>query len=391
MRPIVAALFVLVFVGVTSSEATEPLPSASPAEVGFDEAMLKEIKTLVATGLAEKKMPGCVIGLGRQGKIVWKQAYGSRQLEPAVEPMTVDTIFDLASLTKPIATATSIMWLMEHGQLKLDDPVAKHLPGFEVNGKGAITIQDLLTHQSGLIADNPIGDYRQGNEVAYQRINELSPINPLRTKFVYSDVNFITLGRCVEQISGESLQAFTQTHFFGPLGMTETGYLPAVELRPRIAPTQEREGHWMRGEVHDPRAYQLGGIAGHAGLFSTVDDLAIYAQMLLDDGTFRGKTILQPETVKLMTAAYRVPGGGIRGLGWDKRTGYSINRGDAFTDAAFGHGGFTGTVIWIDPELDLFFIFLSNRVHPNGKGLVNPLAGKIATVISQSLQTEPQP
>ena len=372
--------------------ATEPLPHAEdPAQLGFETARLAEIESLVHTGLTEKKLPGCVICFGRQGKIVRKQAYGSRQIEPTVEPMTIDTIFDLASLTKPIATATSILWLVEHSKLKLDDPVSKHLPGFEVHGKAAITIQDLLTHQSGLIADNPIGDYRQGIEVAFQRIDELKPLQPLRTKFIYSDVNFITLGRCVEQVSGQSLQEFTRQHIFSPLGMTETGYLPSPDLYPRIAPTQQREDRWMRGEVHDPRAHLLGGVAGHAGLFSTVDDLAIYAQMLLDDGTFRGQTILKPETVKLMTASYVVPGGGIRGLGWDKRTGYSINRGDAFTDAAFGHGGFTGTVIWIDPELDLFFIFLSNRVHPDGKGLVNPLAGKIAMVISQSLRLPPQP
>jgi len=371
--------------------ASDPLPMSDPADVGFDATQLAEIDSLVEAGLDEKKLPGCVICFGRQGNIVWKQAYGSRQVEPTVEVMTVDTIFDLASLTKPIATATAIMMLVEQGKLKLDDPVAKHLPGFGVNGKEAITIQDLLTHQSGLIADNPIGDYRSGIETAFQRIDELKPLQPLRTKFIYSDVNFITLGRCVEQVSGQSLQEFTRQHMFAPLQMTETGYLPTAELRPRIAPTQERDGHWMRGEVHDPRAHLLGGVAGHAGLFSTVDDLAVYAQMLLDDGTFRGATVLKPETVKLMTAAYRVPGGGIRGLGWDKRTGFSINRGDAFTDAAFGHGGFTGTVIWIDPELDLFFIFLSNRVHPTGKGLVNPLAGKIATVISQSLRPAPQP
>ena len=161
--------------------------------------------------------------------------------------------------------------------------------------------------------------------------------------------------------------------------MHETGYLPSQELKARSAPTQKRDGQWIQGEVHDPRAFKLEGVAGHAGLFSTADDMAIYATMMLGDGSIGETQILTPETVKLMTQGNQVSSG-IRGLGWDKQSSFSVNKGDLLTEAAFGHGGFTGTVLWIDPELDLFFIFLSNRVHPDGKGSVNQLAGKLATI-----------
>ena len=169
------------------------------------------------------------------------------------------------------------------------------------------------------------------------------------TRFVYTDVGFLVLGELVRRVSGQDVQAFSQANIFGPLGMRETGYLPAEALRQRAAPTEQREGQWMRGEVHDPRAYLLGGIAGHAGLFSTAEDLAVYAQMMLDHGAYGGVRVLHPQTVATMTAGYRVSSG-LRGLGWDKRTGYSSNRGELFTDQAFGHGGFTGTVLWIDPR-----------------------------------------
>jgi CubicO group peptidase (beta-lactamase class C family) len=208
---------------------------------------------------------------------------------------------------------------------------------------------------------------------------------PPRSKFIYSDVNFIVLGELVGRVSGEPLERFVSERLFRPLGMSETGYTPAPDLCARAAPTQQRDGRWMRGEVHDPRAWKLGGVAGHAGLFSTAADLARYAQAMLNKGQLDGQRVLAEETVERMTRGYMVSSG-LRGLGWDKRTGYSINRGERLSDLAFGHGGFTGTVIWIDPQLDLFFIFLSNRVHPEGKGLVNPLAGKLATIAADAIR-----
>lgn len=355
------------------------LPRLDPAAAGFDPARLAAIDGLVEEALAEKKMPGCVVCIGRGDGIAFLKAYGRRAVAPAEEPMTTDTVFDLASITKPVATATAVMRLVEEGRLRLADPIATHIPEFAANGKEKLTVHDLLTHQSGLIADNPIGDYAEGPDRAFERIWNLTPLHPAGEKFIYSDVNFIVLGRLVEKLSGESLDAFTRRVTFEPLSMLETGYLPADGLRVRCAPTEERDGGWMRGDVHDPRCWKLGGVAGHAGLFGTAADLARYATMMLRGGVLDGARVLSAPTVATMTRGWRIPGGGFRGLGWDKRSALSSNRGDLLTEAAFGHGGFTGTALWIDPGLDLYVIFLANRVHPDGKGLVNPLIARIAS------------
>lgn len=389
--PLVGRAFWLVSVGLCfASTAFAELPRAEPAAVGLDAARLQRVDELVAEGLAAKNMPGCVVCVGRHGKIALLKAYGNKQVEPTVVPMTTDTLFDMASLTKPVATATSILLLIEQGKLRLGDKVSSFLPEFAANDKEPITIHDLLIHQSGLLADNSLRDYDEGPEVALKRICELKLLNPVGAKFVYSDVNFILLGEIIRRVSGQTVHEFSRDHIFQPLGMSETGYRPGESLRAKAAPTEQRDGHWMQGEVHDPRAYKLGGVAGHAGLFSTADDLAVYAQMMLNGGTFGGRRILASQTVARMTRGDRVSSG-VRGLGWDKRTAYSSNRGDLLSDSAFGHGGFTGTVLWIDPELDLFFIFLSNRVHPNGKGLINPLAGQIANVVASAVLPADQP
>lgn len=345
---------------------------------------------LVNQGISEGKMPGCVVCVGRRDEILLLKAYGNKRLEPSIEPMTTDTVFDMASITKPVATATSIMQLIERGKLSLSDKVSSIFPTFAQNEKEPITVQDLLLHRSGLIPDNAMSDYQEGPEKAWDRICELKLVAPIGSAFKYSDVNFIVLGKIVEHISGESLREYSQDAIFQPLGMKQTGFLPSPELQSKCAPTEQRGGHWMQGEVHDPRAFALGGVAGHAGLFSTAENIAIYAQMMLQQGATRGTKeipsvrVLSQASVVTMTQANTVPGG-LRGLGWDKRSSYSSNRGDLLSPSAFGHGGFTGNVLWIDPELDLFFIFLSNRVHPNGKGSVNQLAGKIANVVAASV------
>jgi CubicO group peptidase (beta-lactamase class C family) len=373
----------LLMLGINAEAA---LPVVEPQTIGLDPQALVAIDSIVEEGISERKMPGCVVCIGRRGKIAWLKAYGNKQLEPAIAPMTTDTVFDMASVTKPVATATSIMLLVERGKLGLSDKVSTLIPEFGVNEKQNITIRDLLIHQSGLIADNAIGDYQNGTAEAMQKIYGLRLQNPVGTKFVYSDVNFILLGDIVKRISGRSVHEFSLQEIFKPSGMYETGYLPSEELKTRTAPTQKRDGQWIQGEVHDPRAYKLEGVAGHAGLFSTAHDMAIYSTMMLDGGRIGESQILMPETVTLMTQAYRV-NSGIRGLGWDKQTVFSINKGERFTESAYGHGGFTGTVVWIDPELDLFFIFLSNRVHPDGKGSVNQLAGKLATIAATAVTT----
>lgn len=347
----------------------------------MDAQRLGQIDRVVEQGIQAGEMPGCVVAIGRRGKIVLLKAYGHRQIEPQRVVMTTDTLFDMASLTKPIATATGVMLLVERGKVRLQSPVAEYLPEFAQNGKQKITVFELLTHQGGLIPDNSLRDYADGPQPAWRRIFALKPSVTPGSKFVYSDVGYLVLGELVRRVSGKDLHEFSHESIFRPLGMTETGFLPEEPLRRRAAVTERRNGEWMRGEVHDPRAYRLGGVAGHAGLFSTAEDLAVYAQMMLGGGQYAGVRVLAEQTVAEMTKP-RPVSSGLRGLGWDVKTGYSSNRGRTFSPRAFGHGGFTGTVIWIDPGLDLFLIFLSNRLHPDGKGSVNPLAGRIGTIAS---------
>ncbi len=383
-------LWCVVFIASTAmAETPHKLPMVAPADAGFDATKLVEIDTVVEQALLEKKMPGCVIAIGRKDRLVWLKAFGKRQVEPSVEAMTTDTVFDLASLTKPIATATSVMLLVERGKLRLDDFVVKHWPEFTANGKDRITVEHLLIHTSGLIADNRIDDYKLGVETAWQRIAELKPFAEPNTKFIYSDVGFLTLGHLVERVSGQSVHEFARANIFEPLGMTETSYRPAAELRTRIAPTEKRNGEFIRGQVHDPRAYLLGGVAGHAGLFSTAEEIALFASLMVQHGQLGDVCLLQEETWTELTRPRDVPSRdgmtGQRALGWDMKTGFSSNRGATMSESAFGHGGFTGTALWIDPKTGLFVIFLSNRVHPDGKGLVNPLAGRIGTIAANAL------
>ena len=391
-RLLTAVLAVVVTCGTARLKAAEPggLPRAKPGEVGMRAEHLERVDAIVAEGLEAGRMAGCVVAVGRRGKLVLLRAYGDRQQQPHREPMTVDTVFDLASLTKPLATASSVMLLIERGQLRLGTRVGRVLPEFAKNGKDRITIRQLLTHQGGLTPDNRLSDYQDGEAKAWERIFELPLIEPPGERFIYSDVGFIVLGRVVQQLSGQDLASFAARNIYQPLKMRETGFKPSESLRARAAATERRGDTWMKGEVHDPRAFELGGVAGHAGLFSTATDLAVYAQMMLGQGRYGGVRVFSPRTVDVMTRGYRVSTdangtAGLRGLGWDKRTGYSSNRGDLLSDRAFGHGGFTGTTFWVDPELDLFVILLSTRLHPDGKGEVNSLAGRIANVAAASI------
>jgi len=369
---------------VTAAEVPPKLPKVQPEQAGMDSQRLAHIDQVVAEGLAKGQMPGCVVAVGYQGKITWLKAYGYKQVKPVQVPMTVDTVFDMASITKPVATATSIMALVEQGQLRIAERVSAYVPEFGVEGKKDITVYQLLTHQAGLIPDNSLKDYQQGVEESMERIYALKLVAEPGEKFIYTDVGFIMLADLVQKLTGKNVHEFSQQQIFRPLGMSDTGYKPGPAQRKRAAPTEMRDGAWMQGEVHDPRAYLLDGIAGHAGLFSTAEDLAVYAQMMLGGGQYAGVRILNSRTVDVMTAPQTVSSGQ-RGLGWDKQTGYSSNRGELFTKRAFGHGGFTGTSLWMDPGLDLFVIFLSNRLHPDGKGKINRLAGRIGSVAAASI------
>ncbi|WP_345682162.1 serine hydrolase domain-containing protein [Novipirellula caenicola] len=363
--------------------AAEPEPSRRDA---IKPNAFESIDDLVNQAIEQGKLPGAVVTIGHQGDVVFQRAYGHRQLEPTAVAMTVDTVFDLASLTKPIATATSVMTLVEKGRINLNDTVSQHLPEFGNHGKEEITIKQLLLHTSGLTPDNALSDYTESPERAIQNVMKLGLNYTPGSKFRYSDVGFIVLGEIVRRKTGMDLNAYSQQAIFAPLGMKETSYKPATPLQQRAATTQQRDGHWMQGEVHDPRAYALGGVAGHAGLFSTAADLSIYAAAMCNRGSLDNTTIISEKTFAEMTASYSVPGDAVRGLGWDKQSGYSSNRGKTMTDTAFGHGGFTGTAMWIDPELELFVIFLSNRVHPDGRGSVNALAGQIGTIAADAVK-----
>jgi len=368
-----------------TTSAKQALPTAKPEDVGMDSARLALIADVVQEGISRKKMPGCVVLVGHKGHIVYHEAFGHRQLVPETQPMLKDTVFDMASLTKPIATSTCVMTLVEQNLVDLQAPVAKYIPEFAANGKQDITVQQLLVHSGGLIPDNSIKDYQGTVAESFEKIHALPTYVEPGTKFVYTDVGFIVLAELIERVTGKNVHEYSQQVLFEPLGMQETGYLPPEERQQRAAVTQERDGKPMRGQVHDPRAFALGGIAGHAGLFSTASDLTLYCQMMINGGSWNGKTILKLDTVALMTAPVEVSSG-LRTLGWDMKSPYSSNRGDLFSDSAFGHGGFTGTSMWIDPEQQLFVIFLSNRVHPDGNGSVNALAGRIGTIAAAAIR-----
>ena len=328
------------------------------------------------------KIPGAVILIGNQGKVVYRQAFGLRSREPKKIPMTTDTIFDIASLTKVIATSTAVMQLVEQGKLNLEDPVVKYWPEFRTNGKEEITVRHLLTHYSGLRAALDSKPKWSSYDRALRMIEEEKAVLPLETSFIYSDINFIILGELVSRISGTPLDIYCTENIFKPLGMKDTAFKPSPKLRSRIAPTQYQhgtKGKMLWGEVHDPTANSMGGVAGHAGLFSTADDLAIFAQMLLDGGSGKNLQILSPPMVEKMIVPQSPPDKiPLRGLGWNTDA-------PLVTERSFGHKGYTGTGIWIDPTSNTYLIILTNRVHPNGKGNAEPLRTNVLSLVNEMI------
>ena len=393
----------LIVFALVAQAALGQIPFAKPESVSVSPARLAQMDAIIDAEIAEHHLPGAVVLVGRKGRIVWEKSYGSRAIEPAREPMTVDTIFDLASLTKVVATATSIMILVERGKLRISDPLSRYIPEIKGEGRENITIEQLLTHRSGYPPDFDLRERWSGYDEAIKRLIKEPLRNPPGTRFVYSDLNFIALGEVVRRVSGMPLDQFAKQNIFQPLGMNDTTFRPAAALRPRIAPTENRRGQlsylgdsarnigaegdvWLRGEVHDPTAYRMDGVAGHAGLFSTASDLAVYCQMILNGGQYNGIRVLSPLSVAEMTRPRIVSSnGGTRGLGWDINTSFSSNRGELFPLGSFGHTGFTGTSIWIDPASQTFVVFLSNRVHPDGKGDVGPLRARVASIVAGAI------
>ena len=341
-----------------------------------------DIDAIVQDAIEQGKMPGAVVLIGHNGRVVYRKAFGSRSIEPTREPMTVDTVFDLASLTKCIATTTSVMQLVETGRVRLNDPVSAYLPWFSSNGKAQITVRELLTHYSGLAPDLDLTHAWQGRDTALKMVMDAKPVDPPGTRFVYSDINFETLGFLVEKVSGLPLNEYAEKNIFAPLGMTSTSFLPPSKWLPRIAPTEyDENGRMLRGTVHDPTARRMGGVAGHAGLFSTADDLAKFAQQLLS-----GRKILSRSAIeKMSTPQQPATASSLRGLGWDIDSPFASNRGELLPVGSFGHTGFTGTSLWIDPTTNTYIILLANAVHPIGKGSVISLRTRLATAVVHSL------
>lgn len=396
LAAIVALLSAMAMAQRASNESAGRLSQATPESVGMSSERLSLIDEAALASIERKEMPGAVVLVGRRGRIVYRKAFGNRAILPAREPMTRDTIFDLASLTKVVATATSIMILVERGKVSLADPVSLYIPEFAVNGKERITVEQLMTHRAGLPPDNEIADYVGVSIKPLEKIYELQPSYEPGTRFVYSDVGFIVAAEIVRRVSGKPIDEFARENIFAPLGMKETRYLNSnlksqtsnLSIE-RIAPTEQREGRWMRGEVHDPRSYEMSGIAGHAGLFSTADDLAIFCRMILNKGEYNGVRILAPYTIERMVSAQSLPTSQMRGIGWDVNTSFSSNRGDIFPVGTFGHTGFTGTSFWLDPSSETFVILLTNRVHPTGRGDVTRLRSFVASIVAGSIIAPP--
>ncbi len=363
--------------------------SAFAAPVSKD--ILKPAEKIIRQEIRSGRIPGAVLIIGSSDKVILGKAYGNRAIKPKKQPMTVDTIFDLASLTKVIATTTAVMKLVEDGKLNLDDRISQYWPEFGTNGKEDITVRHLLTHYSGLRADLPLEPDWFGHETALKMIIGEKPVDPAGSKFIYSDINFEILGELVGKISGEPLDAYCSENIFRPIGMKNTFFNPKKSLQACIAPTQYtkgKKGRMLCGEVHDPAAGRMEGIAGHAGLFSTAGDLSIFAKMLLEGGTLSGVRILNASTVEMMTLPQSPPDQKpLRGLGWSIDAPLAANREILLPVGSYGHKGYTGTLIWIDPVSDTYIILLTNRVHPYGKGDAEPVRKKIINLVSRSAGT----
>lgn len=341
-----------------------------------------ELDSAVNRAVREDKIPGAVVLVGHNGHVVYRKAYGYRALVPMKERMTVDTVFDIASLTKIVATTSAAMKLVEEGKLHIDDPVTKYLPEFQ-GGSSPITVRDLMTHFSGLRPDLDLTPPWHGYETGIGKALADKPATPPETKFTYSDINFVLLGEIVHRLSGLPENEYVRKILFAPLGMKETTYLPSAALRPRIAPTERDEhGRILRGVVDDPTARNMGGVAGHAGVFSTADDLAKFCQMILDGGD----GIFDPATIRTFTTSHAPPNQPVqRGLGWDIDSPYSRPRGALFPIGSFGHTGFTGTSFWLDPASKTYVILLTNSIHPKRRPAITPLRSEVATIVARAV------
>jgi len=382
-------MFLWALLAATAAAAPRTLAAAAPAAKpapalrGF--AGGAALDAAIREAIGKDQLPGAVLLVGHKGRILYRKAYGYRALAPRREAMTVNTIFDAASLTKVVATTPALMKLFEEGKLRLNARVTEYLPEFQ-GGSSDITVRNLLTHFSGLRPDLDLQPPWSGYETGVRLALADKPVAAPGARFIYSDINFILLGEIVRRVSGQSLPDYVRQKVFLPLGMKETMFQPRRSLRPRIAPTELVDGAPLRGVVHDETTRYMGGVAGHAGLFTTADDLARFAEMMLGLGRRGAGRVFSPLTVAKFTTPQSPPDQPIlRGLGWDLDSPYSGNRGELFPLGSYGHTGFTGASLWIDPRTDTYVILLANSVHPQRRPALTPLRGRVATAVAAAL------
>lgn len=391
-----AVLILLAALSALSAWA-QRLPQAGPAEVGMSAERLALVDGIIREAIVHKDFPGAVLLITRRGSTVWEKAYGESQWVPERKPLDPSMIYDLASLTKPVATGTSIMLLVERGRIRLWDKVKEFVPEFSafVDADGAVgedaRLWHLLTHTSGLppYADAEEIARKYGDpcptETLVRHIALLAKNAAPGERFTYSCLNYITLAHVIKIVSGKTIAEFSAENIFKPLGMNRTGYNPAAPDLALCVPTMVVDGKLLKGIVHDPLARLQGGVSGNAGLFSTAGDLAVFAEMMLNGGEFDGVRVLSPLTVERMTEIFPRADFSGRGLGWDMDSAYSTVRGDLFGSRSYGHSGYTGTSLWLDPETHTSVIFLTNRVHPDDEGAVIALRSKIANIVAASI------
>ncbi|HEX2187251.1 MAG TPA: serine hydrolase domain-containing protein [Longimicrobiaceae bacterium] len=369
--------------------ATALLVSAPPEAVGLAPSLTARVDSVARAAVADRAAPAIAVAVGRFGRLVHSRGYGRTDWAPRSPEVTDSTIFDLASLTKVVATTTAAMILEDEGRLQLDRPVAFYVPELTDTLKQGITVRQILTHRGGFEAFAPLYLDTRGQAEYLRKINERPLKHVPGTETVYSDWDLILMQRVIERISGQTLDEFTRARIFRPLGMRDTGFRPAPALRPRIAATEvdRRRGGLIQGEVHDPNAWALGGVAGHAGLFSSARDLAVFAQMMLNNGEYGGVRIVRPETVARWTATQFA--GSSRALGWDTPSGRS-SAGRFFGPRSYGHTGYTGTSLWMDPERGVFVVLLTNRVNPTAENQKHvPLRRSVADAVMEAVTDAP--
>jgi CubicO group peptidase (beta-lactamase class C family) len=363
---------------------TAPRPAlATPADVGMSDRLIPSLDSILEAAIADRAAPGAAIAVGRSGRVVAIRGYGSTDWAHGAPAATDSTLYDLASLTKVVATTTAAMILEEEGRLDLDRAVAHYLPGFNAPDKAAITPRMLLAHNSGMNAYHVLYREAKGREEYLKAINARPLAHPPGTHTEYIDWNLIVLQLAIERVTGEPLDGFLRKRVWEPLGMRDTRFNPPESLRPRVAPTEVQafRGGQVWGVVHDENAWSLGGVAGHAGLFSSARDLAVFATMMLNGGEYGGVRILRPETISRWTRRQN-PGTSSRALGWD--TPYpGSSAGRYFSPTSFGHTGFTGTSIWMDPVNGVFVVLLTNRINPTRD---NPKLGPLRVAVADAVQ-----